>query len=206
MFANTNEDQVRSTCFWIVCYLSEVEKKEIINEIIKSDLINFICNEYLVESETIVQSIRIIGNLAGNEDFYVEYLLNINVLNFVKKILAVENECLTKEMYWACSNLTATCRNAVMKFLEDDTIISLTKKLLFGNSFSIKEEILFFIGNIIANADYLIAKKILDFKFDEDIILVLKENKNPDLLTLVFRVIEELINLRLFRKKEINGI
>jgi hypothetical protein len=205
MFAKTNEDQVRFSCFWITSYLSQLESKEIIDEIIKSDLLNHICAEYVIESETIIPSIRIIGNLSGNEDFYVDYLLRIGVVNFVKKILPIENNSVTKELYWACSNLTATSRNAVMKFLEDDLIIPLTKKLLFCNVFFVKEEVLFFLGNIVANADYLIAKKIMDWKLDEDMILVLKENKNPDLLSLVFRVIEELIDVNVFRKKEANG-
>lgn len=206
MFSQAKEDSVKVPCFWIISYLSELETKDIIEDIVKSDLVNLICKDYLIESETVVPAVRIIGNLAGNEDIFVEYLINNDVLNFFRKIINIESDCLRKEMYWAISNLTATCKNAIMKFLDDDLIIPISKKLLHSNVYYIKEEVLFFIGGIASNADYLIAKKIMDWKLDEDLVLILKENKNPDLLSLVFGIIYELISLSLFTKKETGKI
>jgi len=205
MFALSNDDEVKITCFWIISELSKQETREIIDEIIKSDLLLNICKNYQVESGTIIPAIRIIGNMASNEDFYVEYLLKIDVLSFFRKILPFDNDCSIKEMFWAISNLTATCRNAIMIFLEDDLIIPLCKKLLKSHKTFIKEEAFIFLGGIAANADSVIGRKIIDWRLDEDIISVLKETKNPDLLKMIFQIIDQLIKLNVFTKKGQKG-
>lgn len=206
MFALSNESPVKHSCYWILSYTSESESKIIIDEMVKSDFIQNICKDYVIEAETVIPAIRILGNIAGNEDYYVEYLLKNDVFNFFRKIITIENNEIRKELFWAFSNFAATCREAVMRFLEDDSIIPISKELLYCNVFYIKEEILYFFGNLIANADSLIAKKIMDWKLDEDFISLLKDNKNPDLLFLIFGIIIELINLPSFSKKETKGI
>jgi len=201
-FYTSDEEEIKHLCFWNLSYLSENEDIPIVEEIIKSDFMKEICEDYVVDSNTVWCVIRIIGNIAGNEDIYVEFLIQRNIFNLFKKLINIDNFATLKETLWAFSNLTATCRNACIKFLEDEDLVLLIKKILFFNNYDVREEVLFFLGNIIENADYLITRKFFDYKIDESLLELLNESKNPELITMLLNLFLKIINLPFFKKKE----
>jgi len=205
MYYQDTDYSIRLSCFWNICYISESENIKIIEEILKSDLIKYICQDYKIEPETIIPSIRIFGNLAGNDDKYIEFLIQLNILRFFKKCLPIENYVIKKEGFWALSNIVATSRLSAMEILKDEELVTIIKQSLFYYNPEVKEEVLYFLGNIIMNADYLLIRKFLDFKIEEDLIILLRDTKNPELLSLIFEMIVNLINLP-FYKKKINNL
>jgi len=206
-FINKDDEEIKYLSNWIISYISETEEINIIEEILRSNMIQDICESTSFDPSTVFCKIRIVGNIAGNDDVYVNFLLKRNILNFFKNLLNIENYSILKELFWALSNIVATNRNSCLQVLEDEEIVHKIKKNLFFNNHDVREEVLYIIGTIISNADYIITRKILDYKIDDDILELLKESKNPELIKMIVNALNQLVSLPFFKKKEnSNGI
>lgn len=194
IFYTTIDQNIKQVCYWLIAEISEYEEELIIEEIIKSNLLVDLINSSNIEAELLLPSIRIIGNLATNDDRYVTFLMKINAMEFFKKAFSVDNTIVKRESLWAFSNFTASSKEIVKSIIDDEDILIYLKKFIFESDFEVKKEILYSIGNIVENADYVILKKIFNVKLDDDIIACLQETKNPELIFFLCILIKNLIN------------
>ena len=199
LFYKAKDENIKLYIYYIVISLSESEDILIIEELIKSQLVADMMYEYNLSTDTILPCVRIIGNLASNLNAYVEYLMKLKVLNFFKIVFSINNNIIIKEALWAFSNFTASSRSINKEILEDQDIVEFLKKLIYVNDFQVKLEVLYTLGNILNSADYEILKKLLKYKLDEDILLTLKETKNPELIKILCGIIDCLIDLPLYK-------
>ena len=78
-------------------------------------------------------------------------------------------------------------------------MVFILKKYLFKDDYEIRSEILINIGNILLNADYEIASKLIKLKFEEDVIAFLGENKDAFQLDLALEIVKLFVELPYFK-------
>lgn len=196
----TDEDKIiRKSCYWILIFLSELEDQKILDEILTSKILYDIVNCKKIDQISIVPSLRIVGNLLSNNDNIVEYLINYNILEFLKNILKYEDYQMIREGLWALSNITAGSKKHIILILNNEDLVFILKKYLFKDDYEIRSEILINIGNILLNADYEIASKLIKLKFEEDVIAFLGENKDAFQLDLALEIVKLFVELPYFK-------
>lgn len=199
IFYNDENKMIRKCCYWILIFLSELDDQKILDEILTSKILYDIINCKKIDQVSIVPSLRIVGNLLTNNDNIVEYLINYNVLEFLKDILKYEDYQLIREALWALSNITAGSKKHIILILNNEDLVFILKKYLFKDDYEIRSEILTNLGNILLNADYEIASKLIKLKFEEDIIAFLRENNDAFQIQLALEIVKLFVELPYFK-------
>ena len=167
----------------------------IIEKIAKSKLINYIFKNTPISTNILVASIRIVGNLATNPDYICDLLIDDGAIEFLNDCFNVEDKKILKEALWSLSNFFACSKNVISKILEKEEFLKNLKNLFNQNSALVKEELLYAIGNMFHNCDLTLAKKLFDLNFDDEILFVLTDTKNPNLLFLILELIDRISNI-----------
>ena len=173
------------------------------DEIIQSGIISVIIN--LIENSNSkyikLCSLRIIGNMISGNANQTQEILNLGVLNVLKKTLFHEKSSIRKETAWILSNICSGTQKQI-ECIIDNEILELFNKCLKNDIIDVKNEIYWAITNltIVNNFNYM--KKIIDEGIVEIICSLLKE-KNSKILCIS---LEALGNLLIFGKKNsVNG-
>ncbi len=173
------------------------------DEIIQSGIISVIIN--LIENSNSkyikLCSLRIIGNMISGNANQTQEILNLGVLNVLKKTLFHEKSSIRKETAWILSNICSGTQKQI-ECIIDNGFLELFNKCLKNDIIDVKNEIYWAITNltIVNNFNYM--KKIIDEGIVEIICSLLKE-KNSKILCIS---LEALGNLLIFGKKNsVNG-
>ena len=173
------------------------------DEIIQSGIISVIIN--LIENSNSkyikLCSLRIIGNMISGNANQTQEILNLGVLNVLKKTLFHEKSSIRKETAWILSNICSGTQKQI-ECIIDNGFLELFNKCLKNDIIDVKNEIYWAITNltIVNNFNYM--KKIIDEGIVEIICSLLKE-KNTKILCIS---LEALGNLLIFGKKNsVNG-
>ena len=173
------------------------------DEIIQSGIISVIIN--LIENSNSkyikLCSLRIIGNIISGNANQTQEILNLGVLNVLKKTLFHEKSSIRKETAWILSNICSGTQKQI-ECIIDNGFLELFNKCLKNDNIDVKNEIYWAITNltIVNNFNYM--KKIIDEGIVEIICSLLKE-KNTKILCIS---LEALGNLLIFGKKNsVNG-
>ena len=169
------------------------------DEIIQSGIISVIIN--LIENSNSkyikLCSLRIIGNIISGNANQTQEILNLGVLNVLKKTLFHEKSSIRKETAWILSNICSGTQKQI-ECIIDNGFLELFNKCLKNDIIDVKNEIYWAITNltIVNNFNYM--KKIIDEGIVEIICSLLKE-KNTKILCIS---LEALGNLLIFGKKK----
>ena len=173
------------------------------DEIIQSGIISVIIN--LIENSNSkyikLCSLRIIGNIISGNANQTQEILNLGVLNVLKKTLFHEKSSIRKETAWILSNICSGTQKQI-ECIIDNGFLELFNKCLKNDIIDVKNEICWAITNltIVNNFNYM--KNIIDEGIVEIICSLLKE-KNTKILCIS---LEALGNLLIFGKKNsVNG-
>ena len=191
-----NEDFLNEST-WLLGIISDRYNKSR-DEIIQSGIISVIIN--LIENSNskyiILCSLRIIGNMISGNANQTQEILDLGVLNVLKKTLFHEKLSIRKETAWILSNICSGTQKQI-ECIIDNGFLELFIKCLNSDTMEVKNEICWAITNltIVNNFNYL--KKIIDDGIVEVICSLLKE-KNAKILCIS---LEAIGNLLVFGKK-----
>jgi len=170
----------------------------IIDKILKSKLIRYIYEIPTNNIALVIYSIRIIGNLSTNPDYVCEFLIEDGVIDFFNICLNIQSNRILKEILWTISNFFACGKNIINKIVENEDLLKNIKGLFQNTSAMVREELFYCMGNFFSNSDVFLAKKLFDLKFDEDILNVLSQIKNPNTILMILEIIDCISKIAFF--------
>ena len=177
---------------WLIGIITD-EYSQSRDEIIESGIISTIINLIDNSNSKYIKlcSLRIIGNMVSGNANQTQKILDLGVLNILKKTLFNEKSSIRKETAWILSNICSGTQKQI-ECIIDNGFLELFIKCLKSDVIDVKNEICWAITNLTIVNNYNYLKKIIDEGIVEIICSLLKE-KNAKILCISLEALGNLL-------------
>ena len=201
LFLENDYDFLSDACF-ILCSITENYKqgiKDLMEYNILSKIIQFLdCNVTYVQ----ITCLRLVGNIASGNANQTQKLIDLGLLEKLKKLIFNQKKSLRKESAWILSNIAAGTQKQVETLISENFLPIFEKSIKLDER-EVKNECIWAVCNLTNTKDNFYVNKILE----QNILEIIKMCLNMGEAKIVAVNLEALNNLLIFGKEnEKNGI
>ena len=156
-----NDNEFLGYAFFIFSFTTE-HYKGIAKELFELDIIKNVIQCLDIDVLNIQLScLRIIGNIASGNANQTQLLIDLNVLDYLKKTILNKTKTIRKETAWIISNIAAGTQKQIETLIKEN-FLPILEQLIENDDYEIRRECIWGVCNFtsVENPEYM--KKILE--------------------------------------------